>query len=360
MSEKLFQSKQDEIKIVSLFILTRLSTASHEFATLVENFRQKHGYKKDAYFAKAMSNLFKGMINEWWIIVDDANESSKVTLTFKGKTVLRHTDEIDEFYARKFWKRRRVIQAVQPQSRIKVVAKTQSSKSKPNKASKKKAQKRKLGAEKPTFTTNTIITQSTSKVTYKGLKSSLITIQQKLPEFTNARLLGLWKNNVEQLSKKLTEHKEMHMAAIELVEDEWQRRIDKLSIEEAFKWPNTEVGDGKGGGDFERLDESFLKLLGYTVGKQNGLPASTRQIILDRCFMGKLPPLVSPTLVRSWGEPKSAARLKRIAYHLANLAKNFKKIETARYDTAIADWEEDLKYLHSTYYVGYFKFGWPR
>lgn len=360
MSEKLFQSKQDEIKIVSLFILTRLSTAPHEFSILVENFRQKHGYKKDSYFARAMSNLFQGMLNEWWITVDGASQSSKVTITFKGQTVLRHTDEIDEFHARKFGKQRRVIQTVQPQPKSKAVAKTQSSKSKPNKAAKKKAKKRKLGAEKPKFTTNTPVTQNTTKITNEGLKSSLVTIQKKLPEFTNERLLGLWKNNVEQLAKKQSERKKMHMAVIELVENEWQRRIDKLSIEEAFKWPDTQVGDGKGGGDFERLDESFLKLLGYTVGKQNGLPASTRQIILDRCFMGKLPPLVSPTLVRSWGEPKSAARLKRIAYHLANLAKNFKKIETARYDTAIADWEEDLKYLYSTYYVGYFKFGWPR
>ena len=161
------------------------------------------------------------------------------------------------------------------------------------------------------------------------------------------------------MAKQLTERKQLHMSVIELVEDEWQRRIDKLSIDEAFKWPDTDIGNGKGGGDFERLYESFLKLMGYTVGKQNGLPASTRQIILDRCFMGKLPPLVSPSLVQSWGEPKSAIRLKRMAYHLANLAKNFKKIETPRYDTAISDWEQDLDYLYSAYYVGYFKFGWP-
>lgn len=360
MSEKLFQSKQDEIKIVSLFILTRLSTAPHEFAILVGNFRQKHGYKKDPYFARAMSNLFQGMINEWWITVDDAGQSSKVTITFKGQTVLRHTDEIDEFYARKFGKRRRIIQTIKPQPKGKAVTKTQSSKANPTKAANIKTKKRKPGIEKPKLTTSNPITRSPAKVTNQSLKSSLITIQKKLPEFTNERLVGLWKNNVEQLSKKQIERKKMHLAVIELVENEWQRRIDKLSIEEAFKWPNTEIGDGKGGGDFERLDESFLKLLGYTVGKHNGLPASNRQIILDRCFVGKLPPLVSPTLVRSWGEPKSAARLKRIVYHLANLAKNFKKIETARYDTAIADWEEDLKYLYSTYYVGYFKFGWPR
>ena len=103
------------------------------------------------------------------------------------------------------------------------------------------------------------------------------------------------------MAKQLTERKQLHMSVIELVEDEWQRRIDKLSIDEAFKWPDTDIGNGKGGGDFERLYESFLKLMGYTVGKQNGLPASTRQIILDRCFMGKLPPLVSPSLVQSWG-----------------------------------------------------------
>jgi len=360
MSEKLFQSKQDEIKIVLLFILTRLSNAPCEFAILVENFRQKHGYKKDPYFARAMSNLFQGMINEWWITVDDASQSSKVTLTFKGQTVLRHTAEIDEFYARKFSKRERIIQNISPKPDGKAATKAKRSKTKNVTAKTKQAKRRKIGADKPKLTVSNSTTQTSAKVTNDSLKASLINIRKKLPEFTNERLLGLWKNNVEQLSKEQTERKNMHISVIELVENEWQRRIDKLSVEDAFKWPNTEVRDGKGGGDFERLDESFLKLLGYTVGKQNGLPASTRQIILDRCFIGRLPPLVSPTVVRSWGEPKSAARLKRIAYHLANLAKNFKKIETARYDTAIADWEEDLKYLYNAYYVGYFKFGWPR
>ena len=147
MSEKLFQSKQDEIKIVSLFILTQLSKAPHEFSLLVENFRQNHGYEKDSYFARAMSNLFQGMLNEWWITVDDASKSSKVTITFKGQTVLRHTDEIDEFHARKFAKQKRVIQTVQPQPKSKVVAKTQISKSKPNKTVQKKA-KKEISAQK--------------------------------------------------------------------------------------------------------------------------------------------------------------------------------------------------------------------
>lgn len=128
---------------------------------------------------------------------------------------------------------------------------------------------------------------------------------------------------------------------------------------EAFKWPSTDVGAGFGGGDFDRREVSYLKLLGYTVGKTDGLPASARRLILDRCFSGQLPPFVSAAELKQWAAPKSAARLRKMAYHIAGLAKNFKKMPSRGYDEAIADWEDDLKYLHDKYYVDFFHFSWP-
>ncbi|WP_456386280.1 hypothetical protein [Profundibacter sp.] len=77
----------------------------------------------------------------------------------------------------------------------------------------------------------------------------------------------------------------------------------------------------------------------YTVGKTNGLPESTRRLILDRCFSGQLPPIESLSALRLWGEPKTALRLRKIAYHIAGLTKNFKKMPSGGYETAISGWE---------------------
>jgi hypothetical protein len=129
--------------------------------------------------------------------------------------------------------------------------------------------------------------------------------------------------------------------------------------EQRFLVGLTQVGSEVGGGDFERADESFLKVLGYTVGKTNGLPESTRHLILDRCFSGQLPPIESLSALRLWGEPKTALRLRKIAYHIAGLAKNFKKMPSGGYETAISEWEDDLQYLYETYYVRHFGFNWP-
>lgn len=119
MSEKLFSSKQDEIKIFSLFILTRLSSGEQNFLNLAENFRQKHNYKKDRYYNETTAKLFKGMIDEWWISVDGSEQSGFVAITFKGQTVLRHTSEMDEFYIRQFGNRTRIVQTPNPRTKTK-------------------------------------------------------------------------------------------------------------------------------------------------------------------------------------------------------------------------------------------------
>ncbi|WP_223412834.1 hypothetical protein [Roseovarius aestuarii] len=51
--------------------------------------------------------------------------------------------------------------------------------------------------------------------------------------------------------------------------------------------------------------------------------------------------------------------MRKIAYHLAGLAKNFKKMQSRGYEGAISDWEDDLKYMHDKYYIRHFGFGWP-
>ena len=72
-------------------------------------------------------------------------------------------------------------------------------------------------------------------------------------------------------------------------------------------------------------------------------PRKTQFLFLDRCFPGQLPPIERPSALRLWGEPKTALRLRKIAYHIAGLAKNFKKLPPGAYVTAISDWEDDLQ-----------------
>jgi hypothetical protein len=60
-----------------------------------------------------------------------------------------------------------------------------------------------------------------------------------------------------------------------------------------------------------------------------------------------------------WGEPKSINRLKKLADSLATFARNARRRRSSDMDHAIAEWEEDLKYLKDTYYTGRFRFDWP-
>jgi hypothetical protein len=180
-----------------------------------------------------------------------------------------------------------------------------------------------------------------------------------MPSKDNDQLLRLWKSNTLGAAGSSSVKRAQHLLIVVAIEREWKRRIEELPEIEAFKWPSTDVGSGSGGGHFERQEISYLKILGYTVGKTDGLPASSRRLILDRCFSGQLPPYQSTAELRKWGDPKSSLRLKKMAYHIASLAKNFKKMASRGYDDAIADWEDDLKYLYDQYYVRYFRFAWP-
>ena len=80
---------------------------------------------------------------------------------------------------------------------------------------------------------------------------------------------------------------------------------------------------------------------------------------LGNVGLGQLPPYQSIFELRKWGDPKSPLRLRKMAYHIALLAKNFKKMPSRGYDDAITDWEDDLKYLYDQYYVRHFHFDWP-
>ena len=72
-----------------------------------------------------------------------------------------------------------------------------------------------------------------------------------------------------------------------------------------------------------------------------------------------LPPVNDAAYVRDWAVPGTAARLKRLANEIAMFARNGKRKRSADMSSAVSDWESDLRYLHRTYYVVKFGFGWP-
>jgi hypothetical protein len=49
-----------------------------------------------------------------------------------------------------------------------------------------------------------------------------------------------------------------------------------------------------------------------------------------------------------------------MAESIASFARSAKRRDAAGLMHAIADWENDLRHLYDTYYMGRFGFAWPR
>lgn len=103
--------------------------------------------------------------------------------------------------------------------------------------------------------------------------------------------------------------------------------------------------------------ESPLKQMDYTVGA-SGHPQAWRRALLREAFTGTGRALQA-TFDDSWGRPRTAARLQRIAKLLASNVRNAKRKRSAAMDEAIAEWEEDLRWLKDTFYTLSCQFSWP-
>ncbi|MBI5945579.1 MAG: hypothetical protein HY864_14555 [Chloroflexi bacterium] len=128
-----------------------------------------------------------------------------------------------------------------------------------------------------------------------------------------------------------------------------------------FMWPSTHAPASKHGfnGDVFFYRRGLLSYVGYRVGQQ-GISKNTRLQILDCVFHKNLPRVDSPEYMEEWGDPKTAARLKKLAETLAALIRNAKRrANSNNLSEAISDWEADLKYLYSKYYIDWFDFVWP-
>jgi hypothetical protein len=102
-----------------------------------------------------------------------------------------------------------------------------------------------------------------------------------------------------------------------------------------------------------------LKFLGYTVGR-DGHRQGMRWAILRRVFDGVLPPVFPADYLSEWGAAGSPRRLSKMAESIASFARSAKRRDAHKFVHAIEDWENDLRHLYDTYYVGRFGFAWPR
>jgi hypothetical protein len=169
----------------------------------------------------------------------------------------------------------------------------------------------------------------------------------------------LWLNAIRvQTSDPSPARRDAARSMLEAIEEVWLVR-SRGAPEGWFKWPTTYASPGVGGvsGDLW-LREGPLRFLGYWVG-EDAAPPEVRRSILARVFEGPLPPVFPPDYLREWGAPGSSARLHKMADSIASFARLRKQRDAKRFAKAIQDWESDLGYLHRTYYIGRFGFGWP-
>jgi hypothetical protein len=103
-------------------------------------------------------------------------------------------------------------------------------------------------------------------------------------------------------------------------------------------------------GDQFSYSHGVLSYMGYRVGKSSALDRNRRRRILDYVFCGLLPQVNDRQYMRTWGKPKTATRLRKLANAISAFARNARRKRKKSFALAIAEWEEDLCYLKERYY----------
>lgn len=186
----------------------------------------------------------------------------------------------------------------------------------------------------------------------------------RLPDLRNlemSKILGIWKNAIRLYASEDPRKHRSGRLALEAIEAEWASRgIHALERHGYFSWPATDAAGRTGELSFSDIPtEGMLAYFEYHVGRTRGEARTIRRSILDRVFLGELPPVFPQAYLAEWSKKESASRLKKLAESLAAFCRNAKRRDTSKLDDAIKDWEADLAYLKDKYYVSRFSFGWP-
>lgn len=188
-------------------------------------------------------------------------------------------------------------------------------------------------------------------------------IIEKIPSMRMDAMMRLWRNAVEIRSNERKKQQWRDAAQVlDAINNEWRRRRRQPpNPDEFFNWPSTDAVPGRRSKiDVDSwIQEGVLRYMGYQVGSTNGIASNLRRRILEQVFEGALPPVFPNAYLDQWGEPKSAARLQKMAETIAAFARNAKRKRSDSLWGAIRDWESDLKFLYEQFYIGHFYFAWP-
>lgn len=140
-----------------------------------------------------------------------------------------------------------------------------------------------------------------------------------------------------------------------------EKSIDRIGelIAQGFPWPSVEVEPSSHTSNLfiDAAAQGLLACLGYRVG-QHGLNLYDRRLLLTTVFMDRLPPVNSAEYMQSWGVPETSQRLRIIADSIAAFVRNAKRRKNIPTE-AVADWTDDLDFLHAAFYKGRYDFPWP-
>lgn len=130
-----------------------------------------------------------------------------------------------------------------------------------------------------------------------------------------------------------------------------------------FRWPDTSVvlkSRRLDSLDLDAEDAGVLSLLGYNV-RRGGPESFERRRVLGNLFLGNvsLPRRLPDKHLVQWGEASSVARLKKMAFSIAQFVR-LQKQKDSPSEQAIEKWESDLNFLKEKYYAPFTSmFNWP-
>lgn len=185
----------------------------------------------------------------------------------------------------------------------------------------------------------------------------------RLPDHTDAELVTIWLRFARYISGiRAAERARRDTGFLAALEAEWDRRkVTAEGDEVYFRWPSTLVSEVTGNSAVSGgwPTTGMLDAFDYHVGKTHSIPSSARRYILCFLFEERLPLVYDTAYTAEWGRPATSGRLQKLADTIAALVRNAKRNIGRDYAQAVAEWEDDLSFLWSTYYVGHFRFGWP-
>jgi len=163
-----------------------------------------------------------------------------------------------------------------------------------------------------------------------------------------------YRNDEPRLARVMLEIRErdysQHREQVRGLQWRWEYLVRSL---QPPRWPDTAMAredTSFSGRCFQCGEQGMLAFFGYRVGTHRGLLMPVRHHILDYIYKGRLPIVNDETYTRTWGDPCSSHRLKRMATMISYLARNAIAHENANYETAISEWEADLQYLKRMYF----------